>query len=535
MIEPSESKIYEHESVRGKITDVTVFLNGAQLTRAASLKLASGLNKITFSGISADLYAESLTASTTGDCQVTSVSHQVKYITDAPDSGRVAELLKKKREMEISVLQKEGQLAVCAEERILLERNRKVAGKGGLKAGELKETLDFFKSKLTEIENEKINLSLHIEELHEQIHQIDNEVGRGYSSKRESEISVEVYAPKDVETDIELSYFLNNAGWTPYYDIRAKDVENPVTLNFKAFVRQQTGEDWEDVKLTLSTGNPSLSGNLPELMPLYVDFEQPVPQAASSPAFMLSKQRKMAEYQSFNALECISEEICVKEDFREMEDAKYVIPQTVSSNNLTGVEYALPALYSIPSSYNQKPVDIKSHQLKAEFKYYSIRKLEKDVFLVASVTDWTDLNLLEGAANIFFEGKYVGKSYIDPRRAGERISLSLGRDPGVIVTRVKGKDMTEKSLIGSNTKVTKEWTLTARNVKGQAIDIEISDQLPVSVNKSITIEPVNISGAEYDKDTGKLKWNMTLDAGKSKTMTVKYTASYPKNKIVVLE
>ncbi|MDV0447219.1 hypothetical protein MsAg5_10980 [Methanosarcinaceae archaeon Ag5] len=535
MSEYSES-ICAHENVRGKITDVAVFLNGAQLTRAASLKLAAGLNKITFSGISADLYPESLTAAIGNDCQVTSVSHQIKYVTDAPDSGRVAELLKKKKELEISVLQKKGQLSVCAEERTLLELNREVAGKEGLKITELRETLDYFKSKLTDIENEKIDLSLQIEELQEQIQQINHEVGRGYSSRNESEIEVEVFAPKDMENTVELSYFLNNAGWTPYYDIRAKDVESPVTLNFKAFVHQQTGEDWEDVKLTLSTGNPSLSGNLPELTPQYVDFEQPHPAA---PAYAPGKQ-KIAEYQSFNAPSaCMAmEEIDECEyviDEKEKRFVKYEPPQTISASNLTGVEYILPALYSIPSSYNQKPVDIKSHQLKAEFKYYSIRKLEKDVFLTASVMDWTDLNLLEGNANIFFEGKYVGQTYIDPRRAGEYIQLSLGRDPGVIVTRVKGKDMTEKSLIGGNTKVTKEWTLTVRNAKGQAIDIEISDQLPVSVNKGITIDAVNISSAEHDKETGKLTWNLTLDAGKAKSMVVKYTATYPKNKIVVLE
>ncbi|WNY26827.1 mucoidy inhibitor MuiA family protein [Methanolapillus ohkumae] len=537
----TESQITKHDKVFGKIMEATVFLTGVQLKRAETLKLEAGINKITFGGISESIYTESVTAAVDHDCHILSFSPQMRSVSDASGAGRIVELLKKKKDLELQTRKIESRIYVCEQERELLEINRVVAGKNGLRADELKETMDYFKSKLTEIENEKIDLRPQLEELRDQIRKIEYEVGSSTVKKNEFEVDVEIFAPAAVTATATLSYFHKEAGWTPYYDIRADDIKNPVTLQFKSFVRQRTGEDWEDVKLVLSTGNPSLSGTLPELMPWYVDFEQPCP--APEP---LRDLRKTAAYQSFNRpveSEIKMGDACLKqmkESDSYMEDIDgadefYEVPQTISSNNLTGVDYELPALYTIPSSYDEKPVEIKSHRLSAEFKYYSIRKLEKDVFLVASVSDWTDLNLLEGNANIFFEGKYVGKSYIDPRRAGELIQLSLGRDPGVIVTRIKGKDMTEKSLMGGNNKITKEWTLTVKNTKGQTIEIEVFDQLPVSVNKAITIEAVNVSGAEHDKDTGKLVWNLTLDAGKSKSMTVKYVAAYPKNKIVVLD
>jgi uncharacterized protein (TIGR02231 family) len=209
--------------------------------------------------------------------------------------------------------------------------------------------------------------------------------------------------------------------------------------------------------------------------------------------------------------------------------------RAVSTESVTSVEYTLPVPYSVPSSSSGKSVDIATNGLNAEYMYKSVRKLEKDVFLLAEIKGWEHLNLIAGAANIFFEDKYVGCSRIDTRRAEEGLRISLGRDKNIIVTRVKGKDLTEKSMIGSSVKVSREWVLTAKNLRKQKISIIIEDQIPVAVNKGITVDTVTISGAEHDKDKGKLTWKLSLNQSESRTLPVKYTVTYPKNKTVLLE
>jgi len=201
----------------------------------------------------------------------------------------------------------------------------------------------------------------------------------------------------------------------------------------------------------------------------------------------------------------------------------------------TSVEFALPVPYTVLSSNNGKSVDILTHELKAGYKYKSIRKLEKDVFLIAEVEDWEHLNLLAGNANVFFEDKYVGETLIDPRRASEGLTISLGRDKNIIVTRTRGKDFTAGSGIGSSVKVSREWVLTVKNLRKQKIDIILEDQIPVSANKSITVDAVTVSGAEYDKDKGKLVWKLALAPAESRSLNVKYVVTYPKNKTVILE
>jgi uncharacterized protein (TIGR02231 family) len=205
------------------------------------------------------------------------------------------------------------------------------------------------------------------------------------------------------------------------------------------------------------------------------------------------------------------------------------------TESAASVEYTLPVPYTVLSSENGKSVDILTHELKAEYLYKCVRKLEKDVFLVADVKDWAHLNILAGKANVFFEDKYVGEITIDPRRAEEGLRISLGRDKNIIVTRVRGKDYTAAAMIGSSTKASREWTITAKNLRKQRIDIIIEDQIPVSANKGITVDAVTVSGAEHDKETGKLTWKFALDPAGSKTFPVKYAVTYPKNKTVILE
>ena len=320
-----------------------------------------------------------------------------------------------------------------------------------------------------------------------------------------------------------MTYFVTDANWIPSYDIRAKDVDSDIALNYKAKVSQRSGENWDEVKLTLSTGNPRSGGVCPELNPWYIDFYvEPRPnQYQSFNAKVASKEmERMARSES----EC--DEVCAMK----LEEAPVTVTQSVTS-----VEYSITAPYSIASGDGGQDVEIITHSLPAKYRYYSIRKLEKEVFLLASVSGWEHLNIIAGEASIFFENRYVGKSFIDPRRAEDKMDLSLGVDKSVVVTRIRGKDFTEKTFTGGNMKQSRQWELTARNLKTVPIDIELLDQIPVSVNKQIVVEATEISGAELDKDKGILKWKFTLKPASSKAMNVKYTVTYPKNMTVYLD
>jgi len=298
-----------------------------------------------------------------------------------------------------------------------------------------------------------------------------------------------------------------------------------VDLNYKANVSQNTGENWEEVKLTLSTGNPAVGGVCPEMNPWYIDLERP-------PAPAQFNRPRMAEPMAMKMAYADMEINAVMEDAKlEMAAPK---PSVTVTESVTSVEYSVAAPYTIASGDGGQDVEITVHSLPAEYRYYSARKLEREVFLLAAVTDWEHLNLIAGEASVFFENRYVGKTFIDPRRAGDKLDLSLGADQSVTVTRVRGKDFTAKTLTG-DIRQTRQWELTARNLKTAPIEIELVDQVPVSVSKQVTVDASEISGAAMDKETGVLTWKFTLQPAESKSVTVKYTVTNPKNTTVYLD
>lgn len=205
---------------------------------------------------------------------------------------------------------------------------------------------------------------------------------------------------------------------------------------------------------------------------------------------------------------------------------------TTVVENATSVEFDIALPYTIPTGNTPQLVDIKSHEVKAGFQYTAVPKVDQDAFLVGNVTDWDELNLLSGNANIFFEGTFVGESFIDVNNTNDTLSLSLGRDKKVVVKRNKLKDFTKKNFIGSNKKEEFAFEIEVRNTKKESIEILVEDQIPVSQNSQIEVETIDTGGAAYNKDNGKLQWKLNLGAGETKKLLFKYSVKYPKNKTV---
>ncbi len=127
---------------------------------------------------------------------------------------------------------------------------------------------------------------------------------------------------------------------------------------------------------------------------------------------------------------------------------------------------------------------------------------------------------------------FTGKSFIDPNNIKDTLSLSLGRDKRIVVKREKQKELTSRKFIGTNQKETYAWEISIRNTKSEAIKISLEDQIPVSQNSQIEVTAIDVAGAKYNKDTGKLSWDLNLQPNETKKMVFKYEVKYPKDKQV---
>jgi uncharacterized protein (TIGR02231 family) len=510
-----------NQSVNSKITEVTVFLNRAQVTRQVKTQLNAGKSNLIVGGLTSMLDPQSIQVSGKGNFIILGTSHQQNYLSELnmPKALRSlkdsVELLQKQVQLE------QSQKEILGKEEQMLMSNQKIGGTNqNLTVAELKAMADFYRSRLSDIVSSRMNEDDKIKKLNETVTKLQQQVNSQNEIYRRntSEIVISLSADAATSADLEISYMVGNAGWVPQYDIRAINSRSLLQLDYKANVFQSTGEEWKNVKLKLSTANPNESGLKPELIAWYLDFYQPV----------VYKNFEKKAYASPPSMARKTEADKSMEPMPASTMAEFVT--TVQTSLNTEFDISLP--YTVSSANKPTLVDIRKYELKAEYNYSAAPKVDKDAFLLAKATGWEELSLLPGEANIFFEGTFTGKSFIDPNNIKDTLSLSLGRDKRIVVKREKQKELTSHKFIGTNQKESYAWEISIRNTKAEAIKISMEDQIPVSQNSQIEVTVIDLAGAKYNKDKGKLSWDLNLQANETKKIVFKYEVKYPKDKLV---
>ncbi len=201
----------------------------------------------------------------------------------------------------------------------------------------------------------------------------------------------------------------------------------------------------------------------------------------------------------------------------------------------TTTVYAIEDKYTLETDGKTTIIPIRKLAVPALFEYYAAPKLDPAAFLTAKITSWQELDLQPGEASLFFEGTYLGKTYLDLANAGDTLGLALGKDNGIRVQRKLVKEFTAKRLIGANRTETKAFEITVRNNKRIPITVIVEDQFPVSVNKEIEVDEQKAPDAQWDRETGLLTWNVSLAPSEEKKLTSSYRVRYPKDRKVVLD
>jgi uncharacterized protein (TIGR02231 family) len=519
------------QKVTSKVEKVTVFLNGAQVTRTATASVVPGTTTLVFDNLSPNLDPASMQVRATGDFTILSVKHELNYLSDILKTKKAEELQLIQKSLRDKISLQTTLLSINKEEANMLTKNQVSNGQtAGLDIVKLKAALDFQTTRLTEIKKKELAINNELESLNEQIRKYDNQVNELMQSQSAatSNVLVNVSSAAALQSTFTITYVVNDARWYPTYDIRAKNVNSPVVIAYKANVSQQCGEDWKNIKLTLSTGDPSVSGMKPDLRPYYINIYTPAP-AVSAGYFnnSLNTSRALNEV-------VIVDKLKGRVSGVNVDEAGGVNVNT--TENQTNMEFNIQNPFSVPADGKPYLVEIDQVTAEAKYQYYAAPKLSTDVFLTARITDWTKYNFLSGEANLFFEGTFIGKSKLDTRAANDTLSLSLGVDKNIVVKRMMQTELNEKQgILGSNKKETRDWNISIKNRKTQAINLLVEDQVPVSQNTAIEVDTQEISGAEMNKVTGKLSWNFTLEPQAVKQLRVKYQVKYPKNQSVIVQ
>ena len=267
-------KITEKE-VKTKVNEATVFLDGAQIIRKIAVNLTKGKTIVRFVNLSPFIDAKSVQVKAEGELTVLSVNHQQNYLDKLEKSTELADLEKQLETIKGKIVLENAHLAISREELAFLKENRDIGGKNEqVSVTNLQQASEFYSKKLTALKIKEIDRKNTLKSLNKQKTDLQNQI-RTLTSKKEyptGEILVKVDAKQTDKYSLELNYLVGNAGWFPSYDIRAKNINEPVQLIYKANVKQDTKVDWSNIKIKFSSADPNVSGVAPELRTYFLNY-----------------------------------------------------------------------------------------------------------------------------------------------------------------------------------------------------------------------------------------------------------------------
>jgi uncharacterized protein (TIGR02231 family) len=405
----------------------------------------------------------------------------------------------------------------------------------------LKSTVDYYTTKVSELnkkisglDRQKVKKTDLISDLDTRLNDLRNYAEQNNPNqeiKGIPRIIITFMAKEAASGRIDLSYLASNAGWTPLYDIRSEAATGKISLTYKAQVRQQTGLDWDDVKLSISTNNPYANKTKPELSPWYIDYQEFRKQ--------LQEKAKLRSDAYGDAVPASVNSSAMNMGFLYSTNGATFEPAALGAEAFTTIvqqlisaEFKIDLNYSIASDNEVRMVLVKQSELNTSFRYYAVPKLDPGVYLVAQMTKLDELQLVPAKANIFFDGTYIGETYLDPTTMDDTLNLSLGKDPNIVVKRTLLKNQSKERIIQDKKERSFAYNIEVRNLKSSEIELIIQDQIPLTTNPEISIEKSNLGKGTIDEKTGLIEWNLKLKAKESQTFDYDFKVRHPKDKVV---
>jgi uncharacterized protein (TIGR02231 family) len=519
------------------IKGVTVYEDRALVTREAELALEPGQRAIVFKGLPAGLADSSLRAGGKGSAKVVILGLEVEreYLKE-PKDERVKALQDEIEKLEEKGRALEDKGKIVEMQMKFVESIKSSVGEGISKEmlmrvpdpSEWENVVAFLgqasgalSPKLREVQKQSRDVKKEIEAAKKKLDQIISAI-----PKEQKNITVMLDVAQGGAFSLALSCTIHGAGWRPLYDIRAERGAGEIELTYCGQVRQNTGEDWNDVELDLSTAKPSIGGKPPELEPWYVRYLQyrllerrmAMPMAAAPPGKEASEAVEEAGGVGGPAGE---------------EEARVATAQVERRGE--AVTFKVKKRETIPSDNNLHKTTIASFTMKGSYEYVTVPKLAEYAYLVAKVANEAVYPLLGGEANVFLGPEYIGTSELKYVGPGEMFDLYLGVDEGMSVKRKLLTTEAERSTVRWRTGWRNyRYRIEIENHKKGKQTVVILDQIPVSKEPDIkvTLEkavPGTVTLPEWEKP-GALCWKLDVEPGEKKTIEFEFSVSFPKGK-----
>ncbi len=502
------------------LSEVTVYMGSARVTRSIEVDLAAGENVLQFSGLPTELDRNQMQLGLVEGVPIRLDNLKFETTEDREDTDQEKRL---KDEVEglrdrIHVLKAEK---MDEQGRIDFANSLSASFTEGF--GEAEHDFEFMKraeevlafrqkvssetqAAIWKIDEKVAELDEDLEELLEDLAEETKK-----ADQLQGKATARIFAAEAGVAKLVFNYLVSNASWFPSYAVRIDSSDNSMEIVYQANLWQETGESWDDVAVTLSTSQPNLSGNAPELQPMYLQPNR----------YYLKDERGRAEEQLF--------ELSVFNV--ERKGALGDMAETQTRAGMSSFSASLPARVSLASQRESSRFPIFTRAFQPQFWSEVVPLLQEKGFLKSKTTNAFDLPLIQGEAQVFIDGMLTSRVTVPYTIPGDELELSLGVDDFIIVNRKETLRETEYSgLIDKTTVLKRAYTIEVKNFHSMNHQVKVFERFPISRNEKIAVKrwAPEKSLVEFEEDTGIFFWEDRLTPNQSKEYKVEYDVVHPR-------
>jgi uncharacterized protein (TIGR02231 family) len=503
--------------IKPDIKAVTVFHVGAEITSESKVSLPQGQHTIMLRGISKKVVSDNIRAYFESDKDgILLIKSSIAVDADTTWEEGKAGIVVKRSIRDSAVLLSSQLQKLTTEEQILsnqFELMKIKLGEVEMKSVEdATKLFDLYETRMIRLQTKTLSTRTQknkISGLRNKYHNMASKhnptgaVVRIKSIKRYHSLKLVVQANRAISGTLVVKYIVGATGWAPKYRLQANTENQKVDLRYMANVMNQSGKDWKNVNIKLSSAFPlEKIPNKPELSPWVLNTKHDARKYSSA---TVSKQNVKSEY-----------------SVDPLDNVEYIEADIPSVTQ----EFKIGAKQTILSDGEVFTLFVNDYTLPASFNYFAVPAMDNNSFLVAGLTDWESLYIINGKAEIVMNGTYIGDTYLDPRTLDDTLQITLGRDNMVMIEREEIEGEISKKE-GNKIKQTFAFKNSIKNNSKQPNNVTVSDQIPISQISDVKVTIDELTGGDLDEATGIITWRATLKPKQKKEFVLKYTLEYP--------
>lgn len=495
-----------------QLKTVTVYPGMARLEYTGTLSLSVGSNAVALTNLPSELQFGTVQFKLLdAGVSIDEISLRTNRLKSKTVSQEIVRLKQQRDSLQKVLNWAIQQKEILESGEKLLNANQQISTQQvGVTPGILQQFLTYYREELTRIRRERTDNSEILNKTQETLTAVQDQIAElsGNDSDWGVELRTLLRTQKATRVEYTLSLMTSSANWIPVYFIHATTLDAPLKVTFRAKITQNTGEDWSNVKLVLSTAQPALDNTQPTLEPRYVYI-----------------QRAMID--TVMTFDPVAYSDAVQIVRTEVEEEVW----SESAFNLTSSTYTLSANQTILSDAQEHYVTIRELSIPAKMVHYAVPRSSPYVYLLAEIINSSEYDLLSGVARIFNENTYVGGVDINVKSVSDTIQISLGIDQGVVMKRER-RDFGASQWLGAYRQETYDFAISLRNNKTVPIEVKLLDQIPLSTDKQIEISLLKKDNAAYNEAKGELEWKVRCPPGNTETRSFSYRVKFPKDEIL---